>query len=109
MEKNKAFKYRIYPDTEQRVLLAKTFGCVRFTYNHCLEEQERRYQNGEKYASRTDMNNFCNQTLKEKFPFLKEVDKFSLTNLTPAGTYSTCLALRVLNFTARGSSMTDAV
>ena len=49
VEKNKAFKYRIYPDAEQRVLFAKTFGCVRFTYNHCLEEQEWRYQNGEKY------------------------------------------------------------
>jgi len=80
MEKNKAFKYRIYPNGEQRVQLAKTFGCVRFTYNHCLEEQERRYKNGEKYASRMEMNNFCNHTLKEEFPFLKEVDKFSLTN-----------------------------
>lgn len=25
----KAFKYRIYPNREQRILLAKTFGCTR--------------------------------------------------------------------------------
>ena len=30
----KAFKYRIYPNREQRILLAKTFGCTRFVYNH---------------------------------------------------------------------------
>ena len=32
----KAFKYRIYPNREQRILLAKTFGCTRFVYNHYL-------------------------------------------------------------------------
>ena len=30
----KALKYRIYPNREQRILLAKTFGCTRFVYNH---------------------------------------------------------------------------
>lgn len=28
----KAFKYRMYPNREQRILLAKTFGCTRFVY-----------------------------------------------------------------------------
>ncbi|WP_084389042.1 helix-turn-helix domain-containing protein [Fusibacter sp. 3D3] len=26
---NKAFKFRIYPNSEQEVLIGKTFGCVR--------------------------------------------------------------------------------
>jgi len=30
---NKAFKFRIYPNAEQRVLIGKTFGCARFIYN----------------------------------------------------------------------------
>ena len=30
---NKAYKFRIYPNEEQRILIAKTFGCVRFIYN----------------------------------------------------------------------------
>lgn len=77
---NKAFKYRIYPNSEQEIQLAKTFGCARFVYNKCLEEHERRYADGEPFSSRTAMNNYCNHVLKENFAFLKEVDKFSLTN-----------------------------
>jgi len=30
---NRAYKYRIYPTTEQKVLLDKTFGCVRVLWN----------------------------------------------------------------------------
>ena len=33
MIKLKAYKFRIYPNNEQEVLLNKTFGCVRFYYN----------------------------------------------------------------------------
>jgi len=77
---NKAYRYRIYPDKDQRQKLAATFGCARFVYNKCLDEHERRYAAGEKYASKTDMNNYCVRTLKKEFPFLKEVDKFALTN-----------------------------
>lgn len=32
----RAYKYRIYPTDEQKVLLAKTFGCCRFVYNWAL-------------------------------------------------------------------------
>ena len=77
---NKAYRYRIYPNEEQQTLLAKTFGCVRFVYNKCLDEHERRHAGGEKFASRMDMNNFCIHTLKKEYPFLKDVDKFALTN-----------------------------
>ena len=30
----KAYKYRIYPNKEQEIQIAKTFGCCRFVYNH---------------------------------------------------------------------------
>lgn len=33
----KAFKYRIYPNKIQKVLLNKTFGCVRVVWNHNVE------------------------------------------------------------------------
>ncbi|WP_366915975.1 helix-turn-helix domain-containing protein, partial [uncultured Megasphaera sp.] len=29
---NKAYRYRLYPTTEQKIMFAKTFGCVRFIY-----------------------------------------------------------------------------
>uniref|UniRef100_UPI003FED9B9B helix-turn-helix domain-containing protein n=1 Tax=Anaerobutyricum hallii TaxID=39488 RepID=UPI003FED9B9B len=36
MVANRAYKFRIYPDDEQKILFAKTFGCVRMVYNHSV-------------------------------------------------------------------------
>ena len=77
---HKAFLYRMYPNKEQEQQLQQTFGCVRFVYNRCLDRQEKAHASGEKYLSRTDMNNYCNRELKPAYPFLREVDKFALTN-----------------------------
>ncbi|HCL35624.1 helix-turn-helix domain-containing protein, partial [Blautia wexlerae] len=30
---NIAYRFRIYPTEEQKILLGKTFGCCRFLYN----------------------------------------------------------------------------
>ncbi|WP_197143118.1 helix-turn-helix domain-containing protein, partial [Lysinibacillus sphaericus] len=32
----KAYKFRIYPNKEQEILIAKTIGCSRFVFNHFL-------------------------------------------------------------------------
>lgn len=77
---NKAIRYRIYPNKEQKILLAKTFGCVRKVYNLMLSLQIMLHQMGRKKMSKTKMNNFCNNVLKEFYPYLREVDKFALTN-----------------------------
>jgi len=37
MDIKRAYKYRFYPTAEQEVILAKTFGSVRFAYNHMLK------------------------------------------------------------------------
>jgi len=37
MDIKRAYKYRFYPTAEQEVMLARTFGCARFVYNHMLE------------------------------------------------------------------------
>ena len=34
---NIAYRFRIYPNREQEVLLAKTFGCCRFLYNQKVQ------------------------------------------------------------------------
>ena len=78
--KNKAVRYRIYPNTKQIVLLANFFGCVRKVYNLFLDIQNKRYKNNKKYMSKNDMNDFCNNVLKSKYPYLKIPDKFALTN-----------------------------
>jgi putative transposase len=36
MEIKRAFRFRCYPSPDQQVVLARTFGCARFVYNHML-------------------------------------------------------------------------
>ena len=36
MEIKRAYRFRVYPTPEQEVILARTFGCARFAYNHML-------------------------------------------------------------------------
>ncbi len=76
----KAYKYRIYPDNEQKVQIGKTFGCCRFVYNQTLAYRKEAYEQEKKPVSKTDCNNYCNRELKKAYEWLKEVDKFALTN-----------------------------
>ena len=76
----KAYKYRIYPDNEQKVQIAKTFGCCRFVYNQTLCYRKQTYEKENKSISKTDCNNYCNRELKKEYEWLREVDKFALTN-----------------------------
>lgn len=39
MAVNKAYRYRLYPTTEQKIMFTKTFGCVRFIYNKMLGDR----------------------------------------------------------------------
>ena len=76
----KAYKYRIYPNSEQRTQITKTFGCCRFVYNRTLVYRKEIYEKEKKSVSKTDCNNYCNRELKKDYEWLKEVDKFALTN-----------------------------
>ena len=76
----KAYKYRIYPNNEQKIQIAKTFGCCRFVYNQTLAYRKEVYEKEKRSVSKTDCNNYCNRQLKKEYEWLKEVDKFALTN-----------------------------
>ena len=78
---NKAIIYVIYPNKVQDEQCQKTFGCCRFVYNQMLTVQQDRYKAKEKHLSKMSANTYCNQRLKSDYPFLKEVDKFALTNV----------------------------
>lgn len=39
----RAFRYRFEPTAEQAALLSRTFGCVRFVWNHALAERQRAF------------------------------------------------------------------
>ena len=40
----KAFKFRLEPNQQQRVLINKTLGCTRFLYNRMLDEKQTKYK-----------------------------------------------------------------
>ena len=76
----KAYKYRLYPNKEQEELIEKTFGCCRFVYNKTLSYRKDKYKNNKESMNKTSCNNYVNQILKKQYKWLKEVDKFALTN-----------------------------
>ncbi len=53
--KFKAYKYRIYPTVEQRVLIHKHIGCARYIYNYGLDLKTKSYQVDGKGISRFDI------------------------------------------------------
>jgi len=73
----KAFKYRIYPNKTQQVLIQKTFGCCRFVYNYYLDKKIKLYESEKKSFGY----NNCSKDLtmlKKSLEWLKEPDKDSL-------------------------------
>lgn len=70
----KAFKYRIYPNQEQREYFAKTFGSTRFIYNRMLNDKIEHYKLTEQTLKNTPAQ------YKVEFPWLKEVDSLALAN-----------------------------
>ena len=71
---NKAYKFRLYPNKEQEIMFAKTFGCVRFIYNKMLADKIKFYK-----ETKQKLNNTPAQYKKE-FEWLKEVDSLALAN-----------------------------
>ncbi len=49
---NRAMRFRIEPNKEQRELFAKTFGCCRFLYNRMLSDHTLRELIGEQIEIR---------------------------------------------------------
>ena len=86
---DKAYKFRVYPNNEQIVLISKTLGCCRWVYNHFLTVRKDEYETNKKSVSYND----CSKQLtalktEENTIWLKEVDatalQSSLKNLDKA-------------------------
>lgn len=76
---NKAYKFRLYPNKAQEQLIQKTFGCVRFVYNHFLEDRIIAYkENGE--SQTFFQQNKMLTAFKQEYEWLKEPDKNALQN-----------------------------
>lgn len=72
------YKFRLYPNREQKVLLCKTFGCARFIYNQILNVRINNYEAKKKHLEVS--NKLTPAKFKEEFPWLKEVDSLALAN-----------------------------
>lgn len=71
---NKAYKFRLYPNKEQKELITKTFGCCRFVYNKMLGEKIDYYKETGTTLKVTPAN------YKAEYEWLKEVDSLALAN-----------------------------
>lgn len=74
---NKAYKFRIYPNKEQEILIAKTIGCSRFVFNHFLGMWNDTYKETGKGLTY----NACSAQLpqlKIELEWLKEVDSIAI-------------------------------
>ncbi len=74
----RAYKYRIYPTEEQKVLFAKTFGCCRFVYNWALNLKIEAYKQEKKSIGNVEMINRMRSELKAEYEWLSEVNSQSL-------------------------------
>jgi putative transposase len=75
----KTYKYRLYPNETQKVLIEKHFGCSRWVYNYALDKKNKTYQETGESLSRFDIQKDLPVLKKqEETSWLKEVNSLSL-------------------------------
>lgn len=74
-----ALRFRIYPNKQQEMLIEKTFGCVRYVYNHFLAERKDLWENGKERTTFAQQNRRLT-VLKQENDWLREPDKHALQN-----------------------------
>lgn len=74
---HKAYKFRIYPNQEQEILINKTIGCSRFIFNYCLNLWDKTYKETNKGLSYSKCSAML-PVLKQELEWLKEVDSIAL-------------------------------
>ncbi|WP_140417553.1 RNA-guided endonuclease TnpB family protein, partial [Bacillus cereus] len=76
---NKAYKFRIYPNKNQEILIAKTIGCSRFVFNHFLSLWNDTYKEAGKGLTYPSCSAELTQLKKRQdMLWLKEVDSTAL-------------------------------
>ena len=73
--RQKSYKFRLYPNQEQKQLFAKTFGCSRAIWNMMLADKIKHYEETKETLYNTSAQ------YKKEFPWLKEVDSLALANV----------------------------
>jgi putative transposase len=75
----KTYKFRIYPNKEQEILLNKTFGCTRFIYNQMLSERQEIYSELKDDKNKLYKHKYrTEKQYKEEYEWMKEIDAIAL-------------------------------
>lgn len=74
----RGFKFRIYPNKEQKEYFEKVFDCSRFIYNFYLHEKTKHYLANKNNKEKPKFKYTSEKILKEQYGFLKESDATSL-------------------------------
>jgi len=75
----KSYKYKIKPNEEQKVLLNKHFGSIRFAYNYFLNERKKEYETNKQTLTYNDNSSALTQLKRqEEYSWLKEINSQSL-------------------------------
>ena len=78
---NRAYRYRLYPDGEQKVLIIKTFGCVRFVYKRMLAERKMIYEQYRDDREALKRHKYrLPADYKKEYEWMREVDSLALAN-----------------------------
>ena len=65
-EIKRTYRFRVYPNKEQRRELAQTFGCCRWVYNWALEKKKTAYHREEEVLSYTDLSSHLTEKKREE-------------------------------------------
>lgn len=80
---NRAYKFRLYPNQDQRIKLDKTFGCCRFLWNQMLHERTDTYRRLKDDKHTLHSHKYrTEKEYKVDYPFLKDVDSKALQSST---------------------------
>ena len=74
----KTYKFRIYPNSDQLILINKTFGCMRKVYNYYLDKSIKEYKENKMSFNSFNCIKDYTSNLKYVFPYLQEIDSISI-------------------------------
>ena len=74
----RAYKYRLYPTDDQKVLFSKSFGCCRYVYNCALNIKIEVYNIKKETISNVYLTKLMKSKLKHDNKWLTEVNSQSL-------------------------------
>lgn len=96
MLQNYTYKFRIYPNEKQKIIIAKHFGCTRFVYNYFLDREKKFYLENKEDIEQKRIK--CHNTAYDNQKLLTQLKKQEEYKwLNEVSSHSLCIALKNLD------------